>query len=126
MVELGHVVFYVKHLETSVIFYTQAVGLNLKGKIFNNRGAVLSGGRTHHELLLLEVGEAPGPVNGKRRGLYHVGWHIGDSLETLKKCKQRIESLGYCIKGLADHTISKSLYLFDPDGNEIELYIDDP
>lgn len=75
---------------------------------------------------MLEVGEAPGPVNGKRRGLYHVGWHIGDSLETLKQCKQKIKSLGFSIKGCADHTISKSLYLLAPDGNEIELYIDAP
>ena len=27
---------------------------------------------------------------------------------------------------MSDHTISKSIYLHDPDGNEIELYVDDP
>jgi catechol 2,3-dioxygenase len=27
---------------------------------------------------------------------------------------------------MSDHTVSKSIYLEDPDGNEVELYIDDP
>ena len=25
---------------------------------------------------------------------------------------------------MSDHTVSKSLYLADPDGNEVELYVD--
>ena len=28
------------------------------------------------------------------------------------------------IVGMSDHTVSKSIYLLDPDGNEIEVYID--
>jgi len=30
------------------------------------------------------------------------------------------------IDGLSDHTISQSIYLQDPDGNEVELYVDNP
>ena len=26
--------------------------------------------------------------------------------------------------GMSDHTVSQSLYLHDPDGNEVELYVD--
>ena len=46
MTTLGHVVFYVRDLQTSVTFYTDIVGLDLKGLIFNNRAALLSGGIT--------------------------------------------------------------------------------
>ena len=60
MTELGHVVYYVRNLEASLGFYRDAVGLALVGKLFNGRAALLSGGRTHHELLLIEVGEAGG------------------------------------------------------------------
>ena len=28
--------------------------------------------------------------------------------------------------GMSDHTVSHSLYILDPDGNEIELYVDVP
>ena len=33
---------------------------------------------------------------------------------------------GYTIDALSDHTISQSIYLKDPDGNEVELYVDNP
>lgn len=124
--ELGHVVFYVRDLQASVRFYTEAVGLQLQGRIFKGRGVLLSGGRTHHELLLLEVGEADGPLQGKRIGLYHTGWKVGDDLGTLVRVSQRVTEAGFSIDGLADHTISQSLYLKDPDGNEVELYVDNP
>ena len=126
MTNLGHVVFYVRDLERSVQFYTRAVGLGLCGTIFNGRAALLSGGSTHHELLLIQVGEAAGPLQGKRIGLYHVGWKIGDSIDALQARYTMLGELGYPVDGLSDHTVSQSLYLRDPDGNEVELYVDNP
>jgi len=126
MTNLGHVVFYVRDLERSVKFYTDAVGLGLSGTIFNGRAALLSGGSTHHELLLIQTGAAEGPLQGKRIGLYHVGWKIGESLEELTARHHRLGELGYQVDGLSDHTISQSIYLRDPDGNEVELYVDNP
>lgn len=126
MTELGHVVYYVRDLDASVRFYHQALGLQVSGKIFNGRAALLTGGRTHHELLLIEVGSAEGPLQGKRIGLYHVGWKVGDSMTELETVYQRLNELGYPVEGLSDHTISHSLYLRDPDGNEVELYVDNP
>ena len=99
MTELGHVVFYVRNLETSLNFYRDAVGLGVSGQIFNGRAALLTGGRTHHELLLIEVGEAEGPLTGRRIGLYHVGWKIGESLDNLNQARERILELGYAIDG---------------------------
>ncbi len=126
MPELGHVVFYVRKLDASVKFYRDVVGLELRGRIFNNRAAILSGGRTHHELLLIEVGDADGPLHGHRIGLYHVGWKIGDTLDALRAMRDRIHELGYSIDGMSDHGVSQSLYLRDPDGSELELFIDRP
>jgi catechol 2,3-dioxygenase len=126
MAELGHVVFYVKDLEKSSAFYRDVVGLNEIGRIFNERGALFTGGRSHHELLLIEVRDAPGPLSGHRLGLYHVGWKVGDDLEALRGALQRAENFGCEIDGLSDHTVSQSLYLRDPDGNEVELFVDDP
>ena len=100
--------------------------MNLTGKILNDRAAVLTGGRTHHELLLIEVGEATGPLKGQRIGLYHVGWKIGESLDELRQMRDRLLVKGYKIDGMSDHTVSQSLYLRDPDGNEVELFVDNP
>jgi len=124
--ELAHVVFYVQNLEQSLHFYTTVVGLSEKGRIFANRAAVLSTGHSHHELLLIQVGDAPGPLTGRRIGLYHVGWKVGESLDELRAVYRRIIEAGYAIDGMSDHTVSQSLYLRDPDGNELELFVDDP
>ncbi len=123
---LGHVVFYVRDLQASVAFYTDIVGLDQCGEIFNGKGVVLSGGSTHHELLLIQVRNAEGPLQGKRIGLYHVGWRIGDNIDQLKLLYRKLLELDYFIDGLADHMISQSIYLKDPDGNELELYVDNP
>lgn len=121
---LGHVVFYVKDLERSLAFYRDLVGFHEIGRMFGGKAAALTSGRTHHELLLIEVGEAPAPPSGARRGLYHIGIKIGDSLDTLREAKKELERAGIPITGMSDHTVTQSLYLHDPDGNEVEVYVD--
>lgn len=121
---LGHVVFYVKDLERSLSFYRDLLGFKEVGKIFQGQAAALTSGRTHHELLLIQVGDAPGPPSGRRRGLYHIGIKVGDSLDELRQAKRELEAGGISIDGMSDHTVSQSLYLRDPDGNEVELYVD--
>ena len=121
---LGHVVFYVKDLEQSLKFYRDLLGFREIGRAFEGKAAGLTSGRTHHELLLIEVGNAPAPPTGLRRGLYHIGIKIGDNLEELRSAKGELERHGVSIIGMSDHTVSQSLYLHDPDGNEVELYID--
>lgn len=126
MSELGHLVLYVRNLQASLSFYRDVVGLQQVGTTFNGRAAALSGGRTHHELLLIEMGEAPGPLAGRRLGLYHTGWKVGTTLDELRAARARVEEAGYELDGMSDHTVSQSLYLRDPDGNEVELYVDTP
>ncbi len=121
---LGHVVFYVKDLDRSLAFYRDLLGFKEVGRVFGGAAAALTSGRTHHELLLIQVGDAPGPMTGRRRGLYHIGIKIGDSLDELRAAKNELEWAGIEIEGMSDHTVSQSLYLHDPDGNEVELYAD--
>jgi catechol 2,3-dioxygenase len=121
---LGHVVFYVSDLDRSLAFYRDLLGFRDIGRAFSGKAAALTSGRTHHELLLIEAGPAPGPLRGPRIGLYHIGIKIGDSLEELRAAKEELEGAGVAIAGMSDHTVSQSLYLSDPDGNEVELYVD--
>ena len=61
---------------------------------------------------------------GRRRGLYHIGIKVGDNLDDLRQAKHELEQTGISIDGMSDHTVSQSLYLKDPDGNEVEIYVD--
>ncbi|MCI0529721.1 MAG: VOC family protein, partial [Nitrospira sp.] len=75
--ELGHVVLYVKNLERSRHFYRDVLGFREVASLSNV--AVFSSGRTHHELLLIEVGAGATPIpSGRRLGMYHFGLKIGN------------------------------------------------
>jgi catechol-2,3-dioxygenase len=131
--ELGHVVLYVRDIATSSAFYRDVLGwrqiLPVEGKELGWPAAAFNApsGRTHHELLLIEVGQdAAGQPNGKRIGLYHFGLKIGDSDDELRAARDTLISSGTPIVGMSDHTSTHSLYISDPDGNEIELYVDVP
>jgi catechol-2,3-dioxygenase len=127
--ELGHIVLYVKNLERSVAFYRDVLGFAPIAPEGPMRGKAMafSSGRTHHELLLIEVGEeAPHPGTGRRAGLYHFGLKVGDSDDELREAIRAVDAAGVRVVGAADHTVTHSLYILDPDDNELELYIDVP
>jgi len=128
VMELGHLVLYVRNLERSVTFYRDVLGWRLVvATVPGMSAAAFSSGRTHHELLLIEVGEdAPASPRGRRIGLYHFGLKVGDSDDELRAALQRVREAGVTVTGSSDHTVTHSLYIEDPDGNEIELYIDVP
>src|SRR5512145_3125132 len=102
---LGHVVFYVRDLNQSLAFYRDLLGFKEVGRIFNGAAAALTSGRTHHELLLIQVGDAPGPPTGRRRGLYHIGIKIGDSLDELRAAKKDLKRADITIEGMSNQTV---------------------
>jgi catechol 2,3-dioxygenase len=126
--ELGHVVLYVRDLARSAAFYEDVLGWRrITPGDLPFPAAAFSSGRTHHELLLIEVGaNAAPPPSGRRTGLYHIGLKIGDSDDDLRTALSRLRAANVEITGTADHTVSHSLYILDPDGNELELYVDVP
>jgi catechol 2,3-dioxygenase len=122
--ELGHLVLYVRDLERSRHFYGEVLGWKQVASM-GNQAAVFSSGRTHHELLLLEVGPGATPIPAPPRiGMYHFGLKVGETDEELKQALDELVAAGAKVSGVADHTVTHSLYIEDPDGNEIELYID--
>ena len=124
--ELGHIVLYVGDLARSRRFYGETLGWR---EITPEEGvgfpaAAFSSGRTHHELLLIEVRGAPPLPRGRRLGLYHFGLKIGETDDELREARDELAAAGVRIVGATDHGVTHSLYIEDPDGNEIELYID--
>jgi catechol 2,3-dioxygenase len=124
--ELGHLVLYVRNLERSRRFYAEVLGWKeIDGGELGFPAAAFSSGRTHHELLLIEVGEAAAPIpRGRRVGMYHFGLKIGETDTELREAREQLAAAGVKMVGTADHGVTHSLYIEDPDGNEIELYID--
>jgi len=122
--ELGHIVLYVRDLDASRGFYGDVLRWR---EIAHAPGqmAMYSSGRTHHELLLIEVGPDATPIpSGRRVGMYHFGLKVGTTDEELRDALETLVNAGADVRGSADHGVTHSLYIADPDGNEIELYID--
>lgn len=120
--ELGHIVLYVSDLKRSAGFYRDTLGF--QEIMHNEHLALFSGGRTHHEMLLIEVGGVPEKSHHPKPGLYHIGFKIGDGPEIIRSAYRELLDKEVPIVGTGDHTVTHSIYILDPDGNEVELYAD--
>src|SRR3989442_11725733 len=103
--ELGHIVLYVRDLERSGRFYGATLGWS---EITPEEGigfpaAAFSSGRTHHELLLIEVGPSATPIpSGRRIGLYHFGLKVGETDDELREARDAVAAAGVRIVGATD------------------------
>ena len=117
---LNHAVLYVRDLDTAVDFYKSVFGFEEVSRI-RNFAAFLRSATTdnHHDLGLFAVGaDAPRPPRGST-GLYHLAWEV-PRIEDLALAAQVLRDSG-ALGGASDHGVSKSLYVADPDGNELEI-----
>ena len=120
--ELGHVVLYVTNIQESADFYRDTLGFQ---ELFREGSiAAFSSGRTHHELLLIEVGGEKQEKHVPRPGLYHIGFKIGDGHDAIEDVWKELKAKGVAVSGTGDHGVTHSIYVTDPDGNELELYAD--
>jgi catechol 2,3-dioxygenase len=122
---IGHVHLKVADLDRSLEFYCGILGFQLTQRLGPGAAFVAAGDYHHH--LGLNTWESLGaqPPPAGHTGLYHLAIvyptraDLADALERLIRAKIPLD-------GAADHGVSQSLYLRDPDGNGVELYWDRP
>lgn len=110
----------VKDLQRSKQFYSKVLGLS----IINESRKTLDLGATKDEILLHLI-EVNNNSLTKREGLYHIALLFPSKVAMANTFIHMIEN-HYPFAGAADHGVSESVYLEDPDGNGIELYYDRP
>jgi catechol 2,3-dioxygenase len=122
--KLGHVVLQVRDRERAERFYSGVLGLPIVARYESVMTFFSLGLGNHHDFAVREVGrDAPRAPEGSP-GLAHVAFKVGESLDELRAAKLHLEAAGVTIDHVTDHTVSQGLYLQDPDGNWIELYVD--
>jgi catechol 2,3-dioxygenase len=121
---LGHVVLRVRNRERAERFYGEVLGLPLCARYDENgmKMAFFTLGN-HHDFAVMEVGGAANSADQTAVGLDHVAFNIGTSIEELREARAKLMAAGVATNPI-DHEVTKSLYLHDPDGNGIELYVD--
>ncbi len=121
---LGHVSLFVRELDASIHFYRDLLGLRDAGRAKNGKIAFFSAGPHHHDLSI-EAARADGPERPKGApGLYHIAFKVGESREALQEARTWVEAHGLTPFGEMNGRESASFSVHDPDGHEVELYVD--
>ncbi|HYN99367.1 MAG TPA: VOC family protein [Actinomycetota bacterium] len=115
---VGAVHLAVTDRERAVTFYRNILGLELI-----DDGPVVRLGAGGRDLVVLHPG-APAPVEQGVTGLYHLAIVVPDRREFARFVKRMVE-VRYP-NSPTDHTLTKADYLWDPDGNGIEVYVETP
>ena len=110
-------------LERALGFYTGLLGFRI---VENASPEAALGARVSGPPLIV-LTEVPGvkPREGKTLGLYHFAIRY-PTRRDLANALVRLVRREYPIQGASDHRVSEAIYLSDPDGNGVELYVDRP
>jgi catechol 2,3-dioxygenase len=124
-VRIGHVHLKVADLDRALAFYCGVLGFELMQRYGTQAAFVSAGGYHHHIGLNTWESKGGSPPPPGTTGLYHVAI-LYPTRAALADALHRLMQAGICLQGASDHGVSEALYLSDPDGNGIELYVDRP
>lgn len=112
----------VSDLDSSLAFYTQ---LGFKEKTRDGKTSSLSAdGKAPYIISLAEIKTAKLPQRSNT-GLYHAAIRFPNRKELAKVFLRLFENKTK-FQGFSDHIVSEAIYLADPDGNGVEIYVDKP
>ncbi len=115
---VGAVHLAVTDRERALTFYRNILGLDVM-----DDGPLIRLGTAGRELVVLHP-DAAGPVEQGATGLYHLALVVPDRTHFARFVKRMVE-IRYP-NSPTDHTLTKADYLWDPDGNGIEVYVETP
>ncbi|WP_413376316.1 VOC family protein [Alkalihalobacillus sp. 1P02AB] len=116
---VGQVNLKIQNLERSIAFYKEVIGFKVLEQ--TSRTATFSAdGKT--ALLSVEQPEHVVAKQERTTGLYHFALLLPKRTD-LANIVQHFVKIGLQF-GSSDHLVSEALYLSDPDGNGIEIYVD--
>src|SRR5579872_7299975 len=116
--KINHLVLRVRDVDRAIGFYHGVLGMDIVGRM-GNAGVFFKFTDNHHDLACFALGAgAEGPYDDQV-GMYHVALELA-TIEELVEARDELASVGALV-GMSDHGVSKSLYVKDPDGNELEI-----
>ena len=119
---IGEVYLTVSDLARSVEFYTELIGFDILAEESNKVILTADGQKP---LLVLEAVEGSIERPFGTTGLYHFAILVPNR-SNLADTIVHLSEAEYPMQGAANHQYSDALYLADPDGNGIEIYVDFP
>ena len=113
---IDHINMKVKNLEQSVMFYTGLFGFETRQESNPNKADLPSKiiGNDSIKLCMYEV-----PDMSPEGGIAHFGFGIANFDEIIRRCEEFGAEVLY--GGVVDWETSRSVYIVDPSGYEVEL-----
>jgi catechol 2,3-dioxygenase len=123
---LGHVVLKVRNLRRSEDFYSGTLGMRAISRLSDPKMTFFSLETTanHHDFALMEIDSSAPPPAEDATGLAHLALEVGSSAEEYGLAVSLLDAKGIPILYEAERGSSRSVHVLDPDGNEIEIYVD--
>lgn len=122
---IGHIHLTVSDIDRAMAFYCDMLGFDVSARYGDSAVFLSAGGYHHHIGLNTWAGKGATPPPHGHTGMYHVAFLYPSRRELARVLKHLIDS-GYPLEGASDHGVSEAIYLRDPDGNGVELYVDRP
>jgi catechol 2,3-dioxygenase len=122
---IGHVHLKVSDLARAEAFYCGLLGFEIMVRYGTDAVFISAGGYHHHIGLNTWYSKGAPPAPRRAAGLFHTAI-LYPTRRDLAVALQRLVDAKYPITGAADHGVSEAIYLDDPDGNGVELYLDRP
>lgn len=128
--KVGHVRLRVYNIQKLLNFYSRLLGFNLIRKTSDENILLSAYGNDNYIIQLSNVGSQHRTVEGeesaiRRAGLFHFAILLPSRKHLAKVFKHLTQNSNQvCFEGAADHLVSESLYLRDPESNGIEIYRD--
>lgn len=119
--EIGRVTLTVHDLARSADFYARALGL---AKLTADAAQVTLGAG-NRALITLIADPAARLRSPREAGLFHTAFLLPDRA-ALARWLHHVASTRLPLQGASDHKVSEAIYLADPEGNGIEVYVDRP
>jgi len=116
---VGHLVLNVSDQKESTKFYTEVLGFEVAVNK-TGFGTFLTCGKIHHDLALFQADRDAAPVTKGGLGLNHMALQVED-FDILTSYYNRFRELDIHTR-TTDHGMTSSIYIYDPDGNGIELF----
>lgn len=120
-VDIGHVELTVHDLGSMRRFYEDVIGL----EPISSDGEEVVLGTAGRALVMLRKDLAARRAEPREAGLFHTAFLLPER-EALGAWLRHIAASGVSLTGAADHRVSEAVYLDDPEGNGIEVYVDRP
>jgi catechol-2,3-dioxygenase len=114
--KLSHIVLQTNRRPQMVAWYCTVLGAEVLHE--NPQICFISYDDEHHRVAFID----PGPL-ADQPGLHHVAFTYADLGEFVENYL-RLKALGIAPRRCVNHGITTSMYYRDPDGNEVELLVD--